>query len=320
MSLLFIGYDFEKMNWKSIKQMSKKEWEKTDDKNDFRIIDKGIFAIADSAITTSGGTKTLLTGFRKVYDMEVKLWKPCFYPDGSFNDYFNVYQKVPLIVGFAGSTLVAQHIINSISGHIEHLKISCDETKQGESIKYIINLPCEKNIVANPSIITLWDEDTFLDSDFIDLLSGDYISNAIEHSINHALVSAKKHRLDENEFNQMYTDIFCGLYCPVLKEHQIYIYRMQSKFEEGVLEVYTEKEKLNKNEIAVLGMRKRFEKKAKTTFLEEVQKDTPNVVNTLIDLMCKCIEEVHEDGSFEINKPIVYKSLDRGKIKKVNIN
>ena len=66
--------------------------------------------------------------------------------------------------------------------------------------------------------------------------------------------------------------------------------------------------------------RRRFEKKAKTTFLEEVQKDTPNVVNTLIDLMCKCIEEVHEYGSFEINKPIVYKSLDRGRIKKVNIN
>lgn len=320
MSLLFICYDFEKMNWKPIKQMFRNEGEEINDKDDIRIIDKGIFAIADSAITTSGGTKTLLTGFRKVYDMKAILYKPDFAPDGSFRNYSYVYNELPFIVGFAGSTLVAQHIINTISGHLEKLEISCQERNGYEPIKYIINLPCENNLLKKTPIYTQWDDDTFLDSDFKDLLSGDYISNAIEHSINHALVSAKKHRLDENEFNQMYTDIFCGLYCPVLKEHQIYIYRMQSKFEEGILEVYTEKEKLNKNEIAVLGMRKRFEKKAKTTFLEEVQKDTPNVVNTLIDLMCKCIEEVHEDGSFEINKPIVYKSLDRGRIKKGNIN
>lgn len=39
----------------------------------------------------------------------------------------------------------------------------------------------------------------------------------------------------------------------------------------------------------------------------------------IIDLMDKCIEEVHYDGSYDINRPRVYKSLDRGKIKKVNI-
>ena len=55
-------------------------------------------------------------------------------------------------------------------------------------------------------------------------------------------------------------------------------------------------------------------------FSEELQKDTPNVVHTLIDLMGKCIEEVNEDGSFEINKPIIYKSLERGRVKKINVN
>lgn len=29
--------------------------------------------------------------------------------------------------------------------------------------------------------------------------------------------------------------------------------------------------------------------------------------------------EVLADGSYEINRPIVYKSLDRGRIKKVNL-
>ena len=266
MSLLFVGYDLEKMNWKSIRAMSKKKGEEVDEADDFSIVDKGIFSIADSAITSSAGTKTLLTGFRKVYDMEIKLWKPDFYPDGSFNDYFHIYQKVPFILGFAGSTLVAQHIMNSISGHLEELRISCEETVQGEPIKYKINLPCEHNLVANPSMLTLWDDDTFLDRDFENLLSGDYISNAIEHSINHALESAKKHRLCMKEFQQMYTEIFCGFYCPTLKKHQIYIYRMQSKIEENSFEVFTKKEQLKKDDIAVLGMRNRFEEKVNEIF------------------------------------------------------
>lgn len=320
MSLLFVGYDFEKMNWKSIKQMIKDESDNDTEEDDFRIIDNGIFAIADSAITTLGGSKTLLTGFRKVYDMKANLWKPSFYPNGSFNNYFNVYQEVPFIVGFAGSTLVAQHIINSISGHLEDLKISYEEREEYGPVKYIINLPCEKNMLENSPMLTQWDDNTFLNSDFENLLSGKFISNAIEHSINHALKSARKHRLSEEEFKQMYTDIFCGFYCPVLKEHQIYIYRMKSKLENDVYEVYTEKEKLKKNDIAVLGMKNRFEQKVKDVFTEECVKDNPYITKVLIEFMDKCITEVHEDDSFEINRPIVYKSLDKGRIKKVNIN
>ncbi len=61
MSLLFVRYDFEKINFKEIKQMFKKEGEEIDDSDDFHISDNGIFAIADSTITSSGGTKTLLS-------------------------------------------------------------------------------------------------------------------------------------------------------------------------------------------------------------------------------------------------------------------
>lgn len=206
MSLLFVGYDFEKINWKEIKKIGKKEAEEVDEKDDISLHYKGIFSIADSAITSSGGSKTLLTGFRKVYDMKAKLYKPDFAPDGSFRSYSYIYTELPFIVGFAGSTLVAQHILNSISGHLENLEIS-----------------------------------------------------------------------------------------------------------------FTEKEKLEKDDIAVLGMRNRFEERAKTVFIEEYIKDNPHVTKVLIEFMGKCITDVHEDGSFEINKPIVYKSLENGRIKKVNI-
>ncbi|MGM0519827.1 MAG: hypothetical protein ACQERD_09325 [Campylobacterota bacterium] len=167
--------------------------------------------------------------------------------------------------------------------------------------------------------MTIWDDDTFLDRDFANLLSGEYISDAIEHSINHALKSARKHRLSQEEFEQMYTDMFCGFYCPVLGEHQIYIYRMKSKLEDGIFEVFTEKEKLDNRDIAVLGMKNSFEEQAKSVYLEEIEKENPNITDSLIRFMDECIVEVHNQGSYEINKPIIYKSLDKGSIKKKNI-
>jgi hypothetical protein len=95
---------------------------------------------------------------------------------------------------------------------------------------------------------------------------------------------------------------------------------MQSKFDETSFEVFTKKEKIGKNDIVVLGIRNRFEEKAKKAFSEELEKDDQNITQVLIDLMDKCIEEVHSDGSYEINRPIVYKSLDRGRVKKLNIS
>lgn len=314
MSLLFIGYETEKIDFSKFKSSTN-----TVVNREPYISDKGIFAIADSAITTFQGGKTLLTGFRKIYEIEARIWKPSFYPDGSFNDYFNINQTIPLIIGFAGNTLVAQHIINSITGHLEHLKISCKERDGIGPVEYIVNLPCKKNILISPKMLTQWDDDTFLPSDYENIVSGEFLSDTIEHSINHAIESARKHRLDENEFKQMFTDVFCGIYCPQKKEHQIYIFRMKSKIDkEGIIIAYTEKEKLIKDKIAVLGMRKDFESEAQRLYTEALEQNiSPSVV--FKKYMKQCIDIVHEKGSFEINTPIVYKHLDRFQIKKITI-
>lgn len=315
MSLLFVGYEFEKVDFSDIGDTLGIE---VDPEPYFA--DKGIFAIADSAITTFQGGKTLLTGFRKIYDFEAKLWKPSFSPAGDFAGYSYIYSKCPYLIGFAGNTLVAQHILNSITGHLEHLKISCVERDlpSADEIQYSINLPCEKNILVSPSIPTQWGDDTFMNKDFVDLLTAEYISDAIEHSINHALSSARQHRLDQNEFNQMYTDIFCGVFCPKEHEHQIYIYRMKTKMEDGILIPYTEKKLLNKDSLGVLGMRNEFESEANTLFRQSVE-DDQSPSETLEEYMNTCIGQVLDRGSFEINKPIISKKLDTGRIVKKTI-
>lgn len=316
MSLIFVGYETEEIDFSNFKLAD----EVKDVKTEPYIIDKGIFAIADSAITVNEGKKTLLTGFRKVYDITVKLWEPSFSPGGDFVGYHHIHSQYNLIVGFVGSTLVAQHILNGITGHLEHLKISCVErrTNTSQEIEYIVKLPCEHNILLSPPMLTQWDETTFTPGNFEGLITGEFLADSIEHSINASIESARRYRLDAEEFEQMFTDIFCGVYCPVLREHQVYVFRMRTKEEDGIMVAYTEKEKLSKDEIAVLGMRNDFEEDAKNIYNNAIeQAKSPSMA--LEDFMGDCIDKVHKRGSSEIDKPIVSKILDRGLITKKNI-
>jgi len=316
MSLIFVGYDSEEIDFS--------HFSNTNDTQPIKskpyIKDNGIFAISDSAITTNEGKKTLLTGFRKIYDITVKLWEPSFSPGWDFTGYHHIHSRYNIIVGFVGSTLVAQHILNGITGHLEHLKISCKKRPVNslQKIEYIVNLPCEDNVLVNPPMLTQWDETTFTPRDFEGLITGEFLAHVIEHSINASIRSAREHRLDYEEFQQMFTDIFCGVYCPIEREHQVYIFRMKAKEEDGIMIAYTEKGRLSKDDIAVLGMRADFEQDAKDIFTE-AKENGKNIVVALENFMSDCIDKVHSGGSSEIDRPIVNKRLDQGLVTKKNI-
>ncbi|MCB4762033.1 MAG: hypothetical protein LGB78_04390 [Sulfurovum sp.] len=299
MSLIIVGYDYEMVC--------------------DRKMDDGVFAIADSAITSYQGGRTILNGFRKVYEHEAKIWKPSFNPYGDFLGYHSTYSKNPFLVGFAGSTLTAQHILNGITGHLEKLKIIGIKRKANNlsSIKYKIIAPCEENHLITPEIMTLYDESTFLDSDYKDLLTGELIAEFISHSINTSLKSASRYKLDIEEFKSMHTDFFCGVWCPKKMQHEIYIYRMKSKKnEDGVLYAYTEKAYLNKDKIAVLGMRKDCEEQATSIYnLALEQKEKPSTI--AYKYLNECIDKVQENGSKEIDRPISFRKLKKYKITKI---
>jgi mRNA-degrading endonuclease toxin of MazEF toxin-antitoxin module len=159
-----------------------------------------------------------------------------------------------------------------------------------------------KNLLISPPIPTSYDESTFLDSDYTDLLTGELIAEFVEHSINHALKSASSYKLSMEEFQSMYTDIFCGVQCPQKRQHEIYVYRMKSKRnEEGILYAYTDKKYINKDEIAVLGMKKDFEEMAKSIYDEALkQKIKPSEVT--YKYLNKCIDIVQSKKGNEVGK------------------
>jgi hypothetical protein len=86
----------------------------------------------------------------------------------------------------------------------------------------------------------------------------------------------------------MYTDIFCGVWCPQKRQYEIYVYRMKSKRnEEGILYAYTDKEYINKDEIAVLGMRKDFEEMAKSIYDEALKQKLNQILSNTKFLLKK---------------------------------
>lgn len=309
MTLIFAGYEHEKSLDASLF---------SDDPTPYVPEMKvcGLFAIADSAITTLHGGRTLLNGFRKVYEMEAKLWKPFFMPNGSFRGYSEIYERREIFVGFAGNTLTAQHILNSISEHLGNLRVSYSRENSRDPIKYEVIRHCQANSLISAEA-SYWDDDTFTDRDFEGLLTGSVIANFVEYSINNALRSASSYKLSMEEFQSMYTDLICGLWCPYKRRHELYLFRMMSKKgEDGVLFAYTERQLVKEDKIAVLGMRNRFEISAQNKFSEALS-TFKKPSSEMYRFLEECIDEVQNDGYKEIDRPISFRVIDELKITRV---
>lgn len=277
----------------------------------------GLFVVADSAITSHAGGRTLLNGFRKVHSIEAKLWKPYFMPDGSFRDYLEVYETRNLFIAFAGSTLTAQHIINSITEHLSNLRISYERENGDGEIKYNVIRHCQKNPLTSGSFPSYWDNDTFLSRDFQWLLTGEVIASTIEYSMNDALRSAGKYKLSLQEFNAMHTEIVAGVWCPASKRHELHVYRMLSKAgDDGVLVAYTSKALVPPDQIVVLGMRNTFEAAAQDAFSTAIKSLTPPGP-IMYKFLEEAIDKVQKSGSKEIDRPTSYRNLNKHTVKRI---
>ncbi|MGZ9712543.1 hypothetical protein ACXX82_17240 [Glaciimonas sp. GNP009] len=272
----------------------------------------GLFVVADSAITsiTRGVEKTLLNGLRKIYDVEINVWKPYFGPGGTFYDYKEVYQRASCFIAFAGSTLTALHVLNSITEHLRKLRISHERTNG--QIKYCIIRHCALNPLDASS--TYYSDDTFLNEHFTNLLTADVVSDVIEYSINEAIRSAAKYKLDIDEFNAMRTELIAGIWCEASKKHRLYAFRWQTKTGvDGVLFPFTEKELVKEDEIVVLGLRE-LEDDAQAAFnsaLDNFKESGP----VLFEFLNVAIDDAQKLGSKYIDRPSVLKSFNRGSLK-----
>lgn len=171
------------------------------------------FFCADSTI--SANRKTLLSGFRKIYSVPVKVWEPCFIGD-VFNGYQHVHTSTSCAVAFSGGTLTAQHLLNSISSHLSQLRISWCSS----AMSYVMKRHCDSsNELLNPRLT--WSHDMFALNNLNGIFGCDIVFETILYSINEAIRSARKYKIDEDGYRALKTSFIAAAYDPAGRETKL---------------------------------------------------------------------------------------------------
>lgn len=270
----------------------------------------GIFIVADSLVSmlTSVGRQPLLSEFRKVIEVPIQLWEPHFVGE-HFSGYKKVFSTYKCLIAFAGSTLVAQHVVNNISGHLAKLRI--DHTDEYE-FKCVVRKSCDENKLIKAGFSSIYDDDIFVsEKDYSNLLSAEFVADVVEHSINKAFESKMKHVIDEQALNAMKTEIILALTCPTKGRDFLYKFHFKTRdLPEGGVIAYCEKELISEDSIAVIGMVRAYGADALNTAKKAIQ-DGPDFQMAMRDFVAKC---VRGDRSYEIGFPVSVKTIRDNKV------
>lgn len=275
----------------------------------------GLLVATDTAITTPDTGVTLLSGFRKSYGVSIKVWKPNFL-GAYFNGYQTTYLETSCFIAFAGSTLTAQHVLNSITEHLGNLRISYRRSS-GSSGEYCVIRHCQKNDLEQGQGVDRWADDMFLPQDIEALLTADVIADNILYSINESLSSARRYKLDAKSLQQMQTDFAAGIYCPVSRQHKLYTFRMEKALNDSrIYEVFAKMQEIHWNQVAVLGMRAEYEAGAQAVLDNCIESCTPPG-DAIFDFLNSAIDKTQQSGSNAIDRPSVLKRFEGGRLERV---
>ena len=200
---------------------------------------ESIYFASDSNITQNN--VVMVNGFKKVIEVPIKMQGLSFSGEW-FNDYYHKSKNDAVCaIAFAGSTLVAQHMINSIKNHLSELYPSY---RNG---KYILAMSCEGSKQLRNGD---YDESMFLPRHINSLINADYISDVVEHSINAVLDKARKHTSMRNHFGAYQAEFLLGIQCPQDRKYYLYKYEI---VEDPILEAVVKKTVIRRNAIAMIG-------------------------------------------------------------------
>jgi hypothetical protein len=268
----------------------------------------GLFVTADSTITN--GRQTLLSGFKKVYEVPIKVYAPSIV-GGQFRGYHAVRLATNCFIAFAGSTITAQHILNGVTNHLSALRYACEGAGQLIPGTYQILMDCQSNSLNNSG--TWWDDDMFLDRELENLLSGEIVARTVLHVLRISLGSARRHKIDQAGWESLLTQYVVGTYCEVDRRHKLYIFKPHFQWEhQQIVDIEIDQEELRPGELAVLGMTS-FEPRAKSAYSMafETGQDVAKVMHDFLNL---AIDEVQANGGLEIDRPSILRAFQQGKL------
>ncbi|WP_402721294.1 hypothetical protein [Janthinobacterium rivuli] len=266
----------------------------------------GLFVTADSTITD--GRQTLLSGFKKIYQAPIKVYRP-YFNGPYFQDYFTPRLESNCFIAFAGSTITAQHVLNGINNHLSLLRYGHEDAGQAVPGTYQILMDCEPNSLRVGG--TQWAEDMFMDRDVEGLLTGEVVARVVLHAIHGALATAKQHKIDQRGWDSLLTQYVIGTYCEREKRNRLYTVIPSHRREAGVIvDVDVALHEVPPGELAVLGMQ-HYKAGAVESF-DKALNARSDVKKAMFEYLNGAIDEVVKNDTREINRPAILSAFSRG--------
>jgi len=263
--------------------------------------EEGLYFATDSHITKNNDI--LVKGFKKVIELPIRVKRVNFCGHW-FNGYVGYRYESSCAVAFAGSSLVAQHLINSMKNHLSELYPTYQDGR------YQIVMLCErsKHLTSNDN----YSEEMFLNSDLDNILTGKYLSKVVCHSIEAVLNEARKHGSMSRLFVAYQAEFIFGIQCPQTRDYQLYQYEIVRDEELGAR---VEFRKIAQDDLAVIGEKRKFKESA----LEALKGCPPNNERsyTMFSFLNRAIENENSIGNNSIGKPSGLFNLEGRILKKV---
>ncbi|EBH2782869.1 TPA: hypothetical protein ACTYBD_004827 [Enterobacter hormaechei] len=273
--------------------------------------DGSIVFCGDSLITTKsqGMSVKLTSSFRKIMPLEIIVRVPDFDTSGKIVRYFETESWHRCMIAFAGSTLVSQHIINSIQGHLRQIKYTYDKgeydyhsgTQKGAGYKLIMG--CEDN---NEVENTLWDDDVFIDCREAanNLLSSEFLVSLVKHCIEKIITEFYLNTDEKFEKEWFASDFIVALSCYKTGKNHLFTFKME--FDDNSVKLVTRE--IGANELAIIGIT-RYNNEIHHTY--QVNQSSLSTESILFKEVVKAVEDNESADLREIGKPIVFKKFDK---------
>jgi len=258
----------------------------------------GLFVASDSNITADN--TVLVSGFKKVIEIPIRV-KALNFNTEWFHSYLGYRYEGQCFIAFAGSTLVAQHIINSIRNHLGDLYPTFEHGH------YHLVMSCEDHRHLKQDYYA---EDMFVDAQLKPLLTARYLADVVSHAIQAVLDQAKKHEGMKTKFSALQAEFILGAKCPASNDYYLYQYEIISDGKDGAL---VKRTSVLLGELAIIGLREEYSEQAKSCF-ERAIKSGMNTATEMHRFVADMITSKNEIGIFSIGKPCGLYKFDGGKL------
>lgn len=271
--------------------------------NTDRTID-GIAVSSDTSITDNG--RILVSGFKKVVDIPIKVLGVNLLGD-YFNGYLGSLYEGGCFVAFAGSTLVTQHMINSIKNHLTEIYPTYIDDG------YSLAMACEGHKLLKS--IDRYEDNMFSHADILPLLTHEYLSNVVRHSIESVVASSERHDGMRGNFRAFSAEFIFGVQCPSSKDYYIYRYTILPNGHGGAI---VDRELISRDNVAVIGMREDYEEEA-NEYYKQALDQKKDIARALHNFVVTSVRDKNSIGVFGVGMPCALYEYDRGVIRKTEL-